>query len=70
MIFSFSTKRDINGNRYFLGFDTEKKEFSRNCKSWYSARDLTAQITKKERLNLIDRLEKSGFSEVDYISLY
>lgn len=70
MIFSFSTKRDRNGNRYFLGLDTIKKEFSRNCKSWYGVDDLTAQITKKERLNLIHRLESENFKEVDYISLY
>ena len=51
----------------FLGVDTEKKVFSRESAHWYSKEDLTAEMTKAQRRNLIEELEKSGFSEIDHI---
>ena len=66
MIIEFSTKRDINGNRYYLGIDTEARTFSRERGKWYG-RDDVIEIGKRDRRKLIDALEEAGFTETDYI---
>lgn len=65
MFLEFATKRDKNGNRYYLGLETETKTFSRERGKWYSKDDLTAEITRKERRKLIEELEESGFIEIE-----
>lgn len=67
MFLEFATKRDRNGNRYYLGIDTEKKIFSRERGRWYSREDLTAEITRKDRRKLIEALEADGFKEIEYL---
>ena len=69
MILSFATKRNLNGYRKFLGIDTDKKVFSRECFSWYGKEDLITELTEKERNNFILRLEKQGFKEIERIDL-
>ena len=64
MQLEFCTKRDPSGNRYFLGIDTENKTFSRQRARWYSRED-AAEISKKDRRALIDKLESAGYTETD-----
>ena len=66
LILEFATKRDNNGNRYYLGIDTEKKTFSRERSHWYSREDIT-EISKKDRRKMIDQLEAANYTEVNYI---
>ena len=63
MLLRFSTKRDRNGNRYFLGIDTEKKTFATTSAHWYTRDDLTAEITRKNLRNLREEAEKAGYKE-------
>lgn len=65
MKLEFATKRDANGNRYYLGIDTENKTFSRERGKWYSREDIT-EITKADRRKLIDQLQTAGFDEVNH----
>ena len=65
MIFEFATKRDINGNRYYLGFDPDKKIFSRERGKWYSREDIT-EIGKIDRRRMIDNLTAAGYTEVEH----
>lgn len=62
MVLEFATKRDKNGNRYYLGIDTEKKIFSRIRGKWYSRADII-QITKTERRAIIERATEAGYIE-------
>ena len=55
MILEFATKRDVNGNRYYLGIDTDKKTFARERGKWYSREDVT-EIGKNDRRKMIDQL--------------
>jgi len=67
MIMRFATKRDINGNRYFLGIDTDNKTFARESAHYYCKDDLDGELTKTKRHAFIDRLIDNGFSEIDHI---
>lgn len=67
MMIRFATKRDRNGNRYFLGLDTEKKIFSRESAHWYSREDLTAEVTRTQRRRIIEQLETEGYTEIEHI---
>ena len=64
MILKFATKRDRNGNRYYLLIDTEKKIFSRQPHHWFSREDFT-EVTKTDKRRLIETLEKGGYTETD-----
>lgn len=66
MILEFATKRDVNGNRYYLGIDTENKKFSRERGRWYSREDIT-EISKADRRKIIEQLESAGFTETEKI---
>lgn len=66
MIIEFSTKRDRNGNRYYLAIDTENKTFARNRSLWYSRGD-TVEIGRRDRLKMIEQLKSEGFLEIDCI---
>lgn len=65
MILEFATKRDRNGNRYYLGIDTDNKTFSRERGKWYSREDIT-EIGKNDRRKMIDQLTDAGFIEKDH----
>lgn len=64
-LLEFATKRDINGNRYYLGINYENKTFSRERGMWYSKEDIV-EIKKSDRKKLIDKLENMGFSEIEH----
>lgn len=66
MILEFATKRDRNGNRYYLGINTDKNTFSRERGKWYSREDIT-EIGKSDRRKMIDQLTAAGFVETDYL---
>lgn len=65
MLLEFSTKRDRNGNRYYLGIDTENKTFSRERGKWYG-RDDVVEVGKRDRREIINKLESDNFTEVEY----
>lgn len=62
----FATKRNANGYRKFLGIDTERKEFARDCSQWYGREDIT-EITAADREKLIDTVTAAGFTEIDFM---
>jgi hypothetical protein len=66
MILQFATKRDANGNRYFLGIDTGAECFATDSRHWYSREDII-EISKRDRREIIDQLETNGWRRVDYI---
>ena len=65
MKLEFATKRDINGNRYYLGIDTDNKTFSRERGKWYSREDIT-EIGKNDRRKMIKQLTAAGFTEIEH----
>ena len=66
MILQFATKRDVNGNRYYLGIDTGAELFALESRHWYSREDII-EISKKDRRALIEQLEVNGYKQVNYI---
>lgn len=68
MILSFATKRGANGLRKWLVIDTERKEFSRDCRRFCPSRDSFVEISGKDRKKLLSEIENcSDWSEVDYV---
>ena len=65
MFLEFSTKRDINGNRYYLGIDTDKKIYSRERGAWYG-RDDIVEISRKDRKKIIETIERENFIEIEH----
>lgn len=65
MILRYATKRNASGNRKYLAMDTERKVFARESLHWYCKEDLTAEVTRAQRNNLIEELESAGFSEIE-----
>lgn len=47
-----------------MGIDTENKTFSRERARWYSREDV-AEISKRDRAALIEKLERAGYAETD-----
>ena len=66
MIIKFSTERDRNGNRYYLAFDTNKKEFSLESQHWYCKEDVII-IGKRDRRALIETLKNENYTEINYM---
>ena len=64
MTLEFATKRDVNGNRYYIGINYENKTFSRNRGKWYGREDII-EISKKDRRKLIEQLENNNFREIE-----
>lgn len=62
MIIRYKTKRDINGNRYFLTVDTDKKTYIKDYNLW--GKDTDIEITKKQRREIIEQLENDDFKEI------
>lgn len=63
MILKFATKRDRNGNRYYLGIDTKNKVYAVTSSHWYSREDFT-EVTKKDRRKLIESVKAEGYTEI------
>lgn len=66
MILKFATKRDCNGNRYYLGIDTKSKVYAVTPSHWYSREDIT-EVTQRDRRKLIEAVKADGYKAVDYI---
>ena len=66
MIIKFATKRDRNGNRYYLGIDTKKEVYAVTPLHWYSREDIT-EVTQRDRRKLIEAVKADGYKEVDSI---
>lgn len=62
MIIRYKTKLDINGNRYYLTVDTDRKTYIKDYNLW--SKDGDIEITKKQRRDIITQLETEGFTEV------
>ena len=67
MILEFSTPRDRNGNRYYLGIDTCLKTYSTERGHWYSRADVI-QIGKQDRRRIIDQVSTAGYERIDYMN--
>ena len=65
MVFEFATRRDKNGNRYYLGIDNDNFTFSRQRGKWYG-RDDIIEISKKDRRKLIEQLDRAGYTEIEH----
>lgn len=63
MYIVFMTKRDKNGNRYFLTVDPVANTFSRLFR-WYNPEYIT--ITKRDMKKLYGQLIAAGFCEKDF----
>jgi len=66
MIERLTTKLDINGNRYKVIFDTDKKIFARENAGFFHTSDFI--IVPKRSINYtINELKKNGYTEVNCI---
>ena len=65
MILEFRTERDRNGNALYLAIDTGAEIYSTNCRTWIS-KELPA-LKRRDRQQLIEQLERNGFSKKEYI---
>lgn len=61
MMQKFTTKRDINGNRYTLIIDHVKKEYKPDYNSAYDYSDFIT-ITRRDREKLIEQATAAGYS--------
>lgn len=62
MINRYKTKLDVNGNRYYLTVNTDKKTYSKDYNLW--GKDGDIEISKKDRRNIIAQLDAEGYQEV------
>lgn len=67
MILEYATRRDKNGNRYYLGIDNETFIFSRERGRWYSRADII-EISKKDYHKIIEQLQRAGYIEIEYFN--
>ena len=67
MIFEYSTRRDKNGNRYYLGIDNKLFIYARERGSWYT-RDDVIEISKSDYRKLVNQLERAGYTEIEYFN--
>lgn len=67
MVFEYATRRDINGNRYYLGIDNETFIFSRERGSWYGRADII-EISKRDYHKILEQLQRAGYTEIEYFN--
>lgn len=66
MIEKLATKLDINGNRYKLIFDTDKKIYARENAGFFHTSDFI--IVPKRSINYtLQKLKSNGYKEVNCI---
>ena len=63
MVIKFATKRDRNGNRYYLGIDTDRKLYAVTASCWYGRADVI-EVTKGDRGKLIKSIKEQGYTEI------
>lgn len=66
MILRFATKRDQNGNRYYLCVDFDAKTYAEQPRMMYRKGDFI-EISKAERRQLKAEIIENGFTPVDYM---
>lgn len=66
MIMKFATKRNVNGNRHYLIFDTEAKQYAMESSRWFCREDF-AEIGLKDLHKLMEVVKSEGYMEVDYM---
>ena len=66
MILKFATRRDTNGNTYFIVLDTDNKTYSENISGFYHKDDYM-QITRRERRAIKEKAKADGYKAVDFI---
>lgn len=66
MTVTMATKRGTNGLRKWLVFDTERKEFSTDCRRFCQGRDDFMEVKEADRKRLYNRLIMDGYNRVDY----
>ena len=64
MIARFATKRDNNGNRYYLIVDHTNKEYTRQPAHWYDKADYI-EVSKTDRRKLETLLDNNGYRETE-----
>ena len=64
MLVRLGTKRDRNGNRYFLIIDHENKTYSKQPLHWL-CRDDFIEVSKKDYRRYIDFLETFNYKETE-----
>ena len=67
MVFEYATRRDVNGNRCYLGIDNDNFIFSRERGTWYSRADVI-EISKRDYHKLIEQLQRAGYTEIEYFN--
>jgi hypothetical protein len=65
MILEFRTDRDRNGNALYLAIDTGAECYAVTPRGWLS-KDMPV-LKRKDRVEIIQQLEKNGWRRVDYI---
>lgn len=63
MYIIFTTKRDVNGNRYYLTVNPIEKTFSR-IDRWYDSNFIT--VSKRDKNRIIEFLKKNGYTENNF----
>lgn len=64
MLVRLGTKRDRNGNRYYIIIDHTNKIYSKQPAHWLCREDFI-EITKKDYHRYIDFVETFGYKEID-----
>lgn len=64
MILKFVTKRNVNGNRKYLAFDTEIKQFARESSHWFCREDFV-EVGSNDLRKLTEMCREGGYTEVD-----
>lgn len=65
MILEFRTDRDRNGNALYLAIDTGAECYAVTPRGWICKE--TPVLKRKDRREIIERLELNGWRRVDYI---
>lgn len=64
MILKFATKRNVNGNRNYLVFDTESKQFARESSHWFCREDFV-EVGLMDLRKLTQMCKDFNYTEVD-----
>lgn len=62
MIMTFKTKRDTNGNTYYLDIDTEKKTYTADYNRYFAPDFTPIVIGKRDRHRMMDYLDENGYT--------
>ena len=66
MILKFATKRNINGNRRYLIFNTKTKQYATESAHWFCREDFV-EIALVDLRKLVNTCKSEGYKQVDYM---